>query len=316
MEQFIQKELGEDVVEFKKPAHLMSDVVGFTELKGFLQDEFIPRIKTDGKGSLSGAVVGGPIGSGKTFLLEAVAGELGIVVLVLKNVRSKWFGSTDIIFERLRRIICSLDKVLIFVDEADTQFGGVGAETHDTERRLTGKIQSMMSDPSLRGKAVWLLITARIHLLSPDLRRPGRAGSLVIPILDPEGEDKDEFVRWMIAPVFTPSDKLASLDDALNLLHPLVKGYYAAVYAEVRSNLIAMAERMRLKHLPWETIVAFIEDYVPPSLEDTRRYQTLQALLGCTRLSLLPASVSRENLAEQRLSWQEEIIQLEIKGIR
>ena len=113
--------------------------------------------------------------------------RLGIVVLVLKNIRSKWFGGTDILFERLRRIIYALDKSMIFVDEADTQFGGVGEDAHATERRLTGKVQAMMSDPALRGKASWLLITARIHLLSADIRRPGRAGSLIIPLLDPEG---------------------------------------------------------------------------------------------------------------------------------
>jgi SpoVK/Ycf46/Vps4 family AAA+-type ATPase len=89
-------------------------------------------------------------------------------------------------FDYLRRVLDALAKVLIFVDEADTQFGGVGAETHSTERRLTGKIQAMMSDPRLRGRVIWLLMTARIQLLSPDIRRPGRVGDLIIPVLDPD----------------------------------------------------------------------------------------------------------------------------------
>jgi len=121
-------------------------------------------------------------------------------VLVLKNIRSQWFGQTDVIFERLRRVLEALEKVLIFVDEADTQFGGVGEGAHETERRLTGKIQAMMSDPRLRGKVIWLLMTARIHLLSPDIRRPGRVGDLIIPVLDPVGEDRLEFIRWMLKP--------------------------------------------------------------------------------------------------------------------
>ena len=70
-------------------------------------------------------------------------------------------------------------------EQADTQFGGVGADIHPTERRLTGRIQAMMSDPALRGRVIWLLMTARIHLLSPDIRRPGRVGDLIIPVLDP-----------------------------------------------------------------------------------------------------------------------------------
>ena len=143
----------------------------------------------------------GPIGAGKTFIFEAVAAELDMPVLVLKNIRSQWFGQTDVILERLRRVLESLDRVVIFVDEADTQFGGVGPDAHSTERRLTGKIQAMMSDPKLLGKVYWLLMTARIHLLSPDIRRPGRVGDLIIPVLDPPtDEDRDEFVRWMLKP--------------------------------------------------------------------------------------------------------------------
>ena len=164
VEEFIQAQVGEDVVEFKKPSHTLEDVVGCTKLKEFLRRELIPRFKADPDKALPGAAVAGPIGGGKTFIFEAVAGELGVPVLVLKSIRSQWFGQTDVIFERLRRVLEALEKVVIFVDEADTQFGGVGAETHSTERRLTGKIQAMMSDPKLRGKVMWLLMTARIHL--------------------------------------------------------------------------------------------------------------------------------------------------------
>ena len=37
VEQFIQSQLGEDVVEFKKPIQTLKDVMGFTKLKDFLQ---------------------------------------------------------------------------------------------------------------------------------------------------------------------------------------------------------------------------------------------------------------------------------------
>ena len=196
--EFIQAQLGEDVVEFKKPAHALEDIVGNQKLVAFLQDQIIPRITSTGKDSISGLSVCGPIGSGKTFIFEGLAGELDIPVLVLKNIRSMWFGQTDVIFERLRRLLMALVNVLIFVDEADTQFGQVGRDAHATERRLTGKIQAMMSDPQLRGNITWLLMTARIYNLSPDLRREGRVGDIVIPVLDPTGEDRETFLRWTL----------------------------------------------------------------------------------------------------------------------
>ncbi|MEY4565957.1 MAG: Proteasome-associated ATPase, partial [Planctomycetota bacterium] len=156
VEQFIQAQLGEDVIEFKKPEHSLEQVMGFRKLKGFLKDYFIPRLSLADDRALPGAAVAGPIGSGKTFIFEAVAAELDMPVMVLKNIRSQWFGQTDVIFERLRRVLEALEKVVIFVDEADTQFGGVGEGAHETERRLTGKIQAMMSDPKLRGRVIWL----------------------------------------------------------------------------------------------------------------------------------------------------------------
>ena len=122
--EFIQGQLGEDVVEFKKPAHSLKDIIGNQKLVDFLTTQLIPRITSTGPDAIAGMSVCGPIGSGKTFIFEGLAGELDIPVLVLKNIRSMWFGQTDVIFERLRRLLMALVKVLIFVDEADTQFGG------------------------------------------------------------------------------------------------------------------------------------------------------------------------------------------------
>lgn len=315
VEAFIQDQLGDDVVEFKKPEHTLKEVVGFSRLKEFMRDEFIPRIESTGKAALSGAAIGGPIGSGKSYLLEAVAGELGMVVLVLKNIRSKWFGGTDVLFERLRRIILALDKSLVFVDEADTQFGGIGEDVHATERRLTGKIQAMMSDPALKGKASWLLITARIHRLSPDIRRPGRAGSLIIPVLDPEGEDLHDFISWMIRPVFNKNESCPTVTKAIELIKPVTKDYYAAAFAEVRSDLIAETEFRQRNGLSMDEILEVIQDRIPPAVEKMRHYQKLQALLNCTRLSLLPGEMTRTELDARREEWRREILVLEAAGI-
>ena len=301
VEEFIQSQVGEDVVEFKKPSHRLEHVVGCTNLKAFLQRELIPRFKADPERALPGAAVAGPIGGGKTFLFEAVAGELGVPVLVLKSIRSQWFGQTDVIFERLRRVLEALDKVVIFVDEADTQFGGVGQEAHATERRLTGKIQAMMSDPKLRGKVMWLLMTARIHLLSPDIRRPGRVGDLIIPVLDPQGDDRQQFIEWVLkAAIEEPGES-----DVLRL-DELTQGYSAAAFASLRSQLKASETKTV------EEIVEIVRDHIPPAIGLTRRYQTLQAMINCTRRSLMPDP----NFTDQdREAWQMEIRKLEQMGI-
>lgn len=307
VESYVQSQLGDDVVEIKKPSHSLAQVVGFESLKEFLRDELIPRFQTSGAGALPGAAVAGPIGGGKTFIFEAVAGELDMVVLVLKNLRSQWFGQTDVIFERLRRVLRALSKVLIFVDEADTQFGGVGPGAHATERRLTGKVQQMMSDPALRGRVYWLLMTARIHHLSPDIRRPGRVGDLIIPVLDPRGEDRQAFLRWVLDAVLGSAAETGEL----GRLSAVTEGYSAAAFAALRSQLKARA-RLDDGPLTMDQVMAVAGDLIPPAIGDTRRYQTLQALMNCTRRSLLPEP--QMELAD-REHWAREIRQLEQRGI-
>ncbi len=307
VEQFICSQLSEDMIEFKKPSHVLGDTVGFSSLKSFLKKELIPRFRATDDSALPGAAVCGPVGGGKTYLFEAVASELNTVVLVLKNIRSQWYGQTDVLFERLRRVLTAMSKAIIFVDEADAQFGGIGPETHSTERRLTGKIQAMMSDPQLRGKVVWLLMTARIHHLSPDIRRPGRVGDLIIPILDPEGEDQKDFLHWMLSGIY--DDQLS--DDELQQLLALTQGNSAATFAAMRSELKAQ-KVLHKKELNIEDIIAIMGDHIPPAIEKTRRYQTLQALINCTRRSLLP----HPNVSdEERASWHHELKKLEAEGI-
>ncbi len=303
VEQFIQTQLGEDVVEFKKPKHTLKDVVGNVGLKKFLAETMLPRLALPDDRALPGAAVAGPIGGGKTFIFEAVAAELDMPVLVLKSIRSQWFGQTDVIFERLRRVLEALEKVVIFVDEADTQFGGVGEGAHETERRLTGKIQGMMSDPALRGKVIWLLMTARIHLLSPDIRRPGRVGDLIIPVLDPVGQDRRDFIQWMLKPAGEAGANLLQWLDQ----EGLAADFSAAGFAALRSQIKAIPPKSEAE------LKASIGDFIQPAIGQTRRYQTLQALVNCTRRSLLPDPHVSE---EQRALWEREINLLEAQGIR
>ena len=301
---FIQGQLGEDVIEFKKPAHGLKTVVGNERLVSFIQTKLLPRITSTGPDAISGAAVCGPIGSGKTFIFEGLAGDLDIPVLVLKNIRSMWFGQTDVIFERLRRLLAALVKVMIFVDEADTQFGEIGREAHATERRLTGKLQAMMSDPQLKGNITWLLMTARIYNLSPDLRREGRVGDMIIPVLDPEGKDRETFIRWSIRGIFNGPISNAFMEKMLQV----TEGYSAASFASLRSDLRAVAKDGSLS---MNQILEIAADRILPNIGSVRQYQTLQALTNCTRKSLLPEDYS----PQMRDEWITEIRKLEQMGV-
>jgi len=298
IKEFLVSQLGEGVVEFKKPKHTFDDVIGHSKLKAFIIEWLIPRVK---KGTLSGAAVGGAIGVGKSYLFEAVAAMLGVPVLVLKNIRSKWFGETDVVFERLRRILEAFHQVLIFVDEADTQFGGIGPDVHATERRLTGKIQAMMADPALKGRVIWLLLTARINLLSEDLLRRGRAGDVIFALTDPDGQDRQDFINWVLKPVIEETGEIL-----VERIEHETKGFSAADFASLRDDLKVEADGQTLSE---EKIIEVIHNRIPADTTDFRRKQTLHALLKCTDRRLLPEDY--EDIDAQREMWKKELAELE-----
>jgi hypothetical protein len=303
VEDYMESQLGEGVVEFKRPTHTLEDVIGFSMVKKFINEELIPGFMRDGSDCLSGALVAGPIGGGKSYICEAVAGELSCPVIVLKNIRSKWYGETDQIFERFKRLVKNFYKLVVFVDEADAMFGSISSD-QDVERRLTGQTQAMMSDPALRGHVIWFLMTARPHLLSPDIRRPGRM-DLILPILDPTGTDFAEFMKWTFGQLYN--------EQKSGEIYAAVRGYSAAEFGALRTAIKAK------KCQTIDEAIAVAEDLVPADISEVRKYQILQAKMNCTRKSLLYGAeekVSREAFLSRRADWQQEINKLESKGIK
>src|SRR6266496_437355 len=113
----------------------------------------------------------------------------------------------------------------------------------------------------LSGCGVWLLVTARIHQLSPDIRRPGRVGDLIIPILDPEGTDREEFLRWTLKGCIAeelPVEKFQQLFQA-------TRSYSTAGYAALRSELRAKAGPSK-GALTFEQVLAVVSDLLPAAI--------------------------------------------------
>jgi hypothetical protein len=90
-------------------------------------------------------------------------------------------------------------------------------------------------------------------------------------------------------------------------LDALTVGYSAASFSSLRSQLKAKGCRSI------DEVVEIVRDQILPAIGDTRRYQTLQAMINCTRRSLLP----NPNITdEEREAWQAEIRKLELRGLR
>jgi SpoVK/Ycf46/Vps4 family AAA+-type ATPase len=184
----LKKELVErdsaGLVEFIDSKRTLADYHGQEALKTWLRQDIALWRSGDLKALPMGYLLCGPVGTGKTFLVECLAGEAGVPVVKLKNFRDRWVGSSEGNLEKIFRLIRALGRCMVFIDEADQTLGKRDSGSGDSG--LSGRIYSMiaqeMSDSGNRGRVLWLLASSRPDLIEVDLKRPGRV-DVKVPLL-------------------------------------------------------------------------------------------------------------------------------------
>jgi hypothetical protein len=206
------------LVEFLDSARTLDDLHGLEKVKEWLRQDFELWKKNDLAAMPMGYLLCGPVGTGKTFTVECLAGEAGVPVVKLKNFRDKWIGSTEGNLEKIFRLLHALGRCFVFVDEADQALGKRDSQSSDSG--VSGRVYSMMaeemSNTKNRGKIVWILASSRPDLIEVDLKRPGRI-DVKIPLFPTSTpEESLALVRALCA------RKGVAIDDqaAASLKHP------------------------------------------------------------------------------------------------
>ena len=188
------------LLEFVESPFTLDNVAGHDAVKDWLrQDTTLLR-----RGALRalpmGYLIAGRIGTGKTFLVQCWAGEIGIPCVVLKNFRDRWVGATESNLEKIFAVLRAVGQVVVFVDEADQAAGR--REGGDGDSGLSGRVYSMlakeMSDTQNRGRIIWVFATSRPDLLEVDLKRQGRL-DVHIPLFPPETPEERQALLLAIA---------------------------------------------------------------------------------------------------------------------
>ncbi len=183
----LKKELVEadcgGLIEFIESDRTLDDLYGQEAIKEWLRQDIELWRRGDFEAMPMGYLLCGPVGTGKTFLVDCLAGEAHVPVVKLKNFRDKWVGSTEGNLEKIFRLLHALGRCYVFVDEADQALGK--RDTGSNDAGLSGRIYSMlaeeMSNTRNRGKVLWVLASSRPDLIEVDLKRPGRI-DVKIPI--------------------------------------------------------------------------------------------------------------------------------------
>jgi len=175
---------GAGLVELLEPRRSFADYHGQEALKTWLRQDVALWRASDLRALPMGYLVCGPVGTGKTFLVECLAGEAGVPVVKLKNFRDRWVGSSEGNLEKIFRLVRALGRCIVFVDEADQALGRRDAGSSDSglSGRLYAMIAQEMADGGNRGRIMWVLASSRPDLIEVDLKRPGRV-DVKVPIL-------------------------------------------------------------------------------------------------------------------------------------
>ena len=171
------------LIEFINSTRTLDDYQAQPALKEALRQDLALWRAGDVAALPKGYLICGPVGTGKTYLVECLAGEAGVPVVKLKNFRDKWVGSTEGNLEKIFRLVHALGRCYVFIDEADQALGK--RDSGGNDGGIGGRIYAMMaeemSSPANRGKIIWILATSRPDLVEVDLKRPGRV-DVKVPI--------------------------------------------------------------------------------------------------------------------------------------
>jgi hypothetical protein len=181
------------LIEFIQSARTLDDLYGVEKVKAWLRQDIALWQENDLQAIPKGYLLCGPVGTGKTFVVECLAGEAGVPVVKLKNFRDKWVGSTEGNLEKIFRLLQAMGRAYVFIDEADQAIGR--RQASDGDSGISGRIYSMLAEEmgssANRGKLIWVLASSRPDLIEVDLKRPGRV-DVKIPLF-PTVDTRESF---------------------------------------------------------------------------------------------------------------------------
>ncbi len=294
--EIIEKEC-EGLIEFVDSRHGLDAVGGNQGIKDELMQIAAAIRRGDRNRVPMGLLFVGPMGTGKTFVAKCFVKESGIAAVTLKNIRSKWVGSTEANLEKVLAMVRALGPIVLIIDEGDRSFGGGGGGGENdggTSSRIIARLKEFMSDPDNRGTVLFIMMTNRPDKLDVDIKRAGRLDRK-IPFFY---ADDAEQVEAVLAALF----KRYGLGDAVqwprdrDASSARLVGYSNADLEAV--CLLALSLAGEGAAVSPEAFARAIDDYVPAQDTAMLEYMEMLAVQEASRRSMLPTryrDLSRED---------------------
>jgi len=273
------------LLEFIESPFTLDHVAGHDAVKAWLREDGELLRRGALRALPMGYLIAGRIGTGKTFLVQCWAGELGVPCVVFKNFRDRWVGATESNLEKIFAVLRAIGQVVVFVDEADQAAGR--RESGDNDSGLSGRVYSMlakeMSETRNRGRIIWVFATSRPDLLEVDLKRQGRL-DVHIPLFPPQTEDELRTLLVAIAGKLKLPLALADVPDVPDRITLGGHEIEGVLVRALRTWELAVEPKRPLKDL-----LADVFREVRPSAHTRKlEFMDLVAVKECTDARFLP----------------------------
>jgi SpoVK/Ycf46/Vps4 family AAA+-type ATPase len=283
------------LLEFMESSYNLSHVSGHD----FVKKRFKNAAKAIKMGRADvlpmGYLIAGPVGTGKSFMVNAFAGEIGIPMVKLRNFRTKWQGETESNLEKVLNILVAMAPVGVMIDEADAFLGDRNQEGDSgTSNRVFAQIASFMGNTEYRGKIIWFLITCRPDLIPIDLKRQGRAEEHLALFYPETDDDKEDLFKTLVRKLDLDIRNFPRTDLFKKYKHKYSGADLEAVL--VRAKLLAaMDDRVFVRR---EDMEAAMDDFVPAAYPHEVELQNLVAVLECTSKEMIPKEFQKLSRTE------------------
>ena len=277
------------LIEFIETPRTLDDLYGLDKVKTWLRQDIELWKKNDVAALPKGYLLCGPVGTGKTFLVECLAGEASVPIVKMKNFRDKWIGSSEGNLEKIFRLIHALGRCYVFIDEADQALGRREANSGDSG--IGGRIYSMLAEEmgssNSRGRVIWVLASSRPDLIEVDLKRPGRIDVKIPLFPTTTAREGFDLLRRLAQKrgLSIPDSSFSGLESRIPpLLTPgAAEALVMNIYRQVRTT-----------SSPSEEVLSVVlSEYVNPIASEVMEFQIQLAAGEASSIEFVPAPFRR-----------------------
>lgn len=290
--ELINKEFGEVIELYDTDGCSLDDFAGQEHIKEYHKEVVIqPILEGDTSIVPKGLLYMGPPGTGKTYFSKCLAGDakINFVEFKMSKILDKYVGEAERNLEKALNCFESLAPVGVFIDEIDQALSRGDNDSNSVSKNIFGMFLAFLSEPSHRGKILWIGATNYPNKLDEALKRAGRFDKK-IPFLPPTAEERIEVFKIHLNKIKYPYE---FRNEYYKTLADKTDKYSQAEIENVVVKALEVAKRKKRPSID-EITMDYAIDCMTSAQNEKVEEMTEIALKECNDKEFLPESYKKQ----------------------